>query len=577
LSELRTGLKAAAALVLLDASVTFSNWWPTPGVWWSGAPSIEVAVLLLALVLFGAWRTARIRTPASSLSSSSSPSSSPSSSASLSPSAARPPARLVGWLSAAWVLLIIGRYVDVTAPALWGRELNFYWDLRFLPDVAAMLVSASSRAVLIGAAASVAIAVVLWVVFIAVRWSFSQLLRALADVRLRWIATALSSAAIVLFAMQSAGMFGVDLLGEPWRLFPRPVTQVYARQARLVYQAVSRSAELPPSPPLDASLARVEGADVFLVFLESYGAITYDNASFDAQLRSSRQLLADAVRATGRQVVSAFIESPTFGGSSWFAHISFLSGIRVADPDTNALLMTEHRPTVVTNFAARGYRTLAVMPGLWYPWPEGAFYGFQDLYNGPRLNYQGPSFGWWDMPDQFTLARLDEQELSRQSRKPVFVFYPTVTTHAPFSPVAPYQPDWSKMLTTQPFSAEELDRAYVGEPDYMNLAPYYVNAVAYTYRMLAGYVRERAGHDYVMILMGDHQPPALVTGEHASWDVPVHIIASRPGILDPLRAHGFADGLIPHRPHLGQMHELVPIVLDAFSGAPAQDAAMHAR
>ena len=38
--------------------------------------------------------------------------------------------------------MIIGRYVDITAPALWGRELNFYWDLRFLPDVAGMLVGA---------------------------------------------------------------------------------------------------------------------------------------------------------------------------------------------------------------------------------------------------------------------------------------------------------------------------------------------------------------------------------------------------------------------------------------------------
>jgi hypothetical protein len=207
-----------------------------------------------------------------------------------------------------------------------------------------------------------------------------------------------------------------------------------------------------------------------------------------------------------------------------------------------------------------------MMPGLWYPWPEGAFYGFQDFYDGPRLAYQGPSFGWWDMPDQFTLARLDERETSRPDRPPLFVFYPTVSTHAPFSPLAPYQPDWQKLLTPRPFTDEELARAYVGEPDYENLGPGYADAVAYAYETFAGYVRQRAGRDYVMILVGDHQPPALVTGEKASWDVPIHIITNRHDILGSLTASGFRPGLTPVRPRLGAMHEAVPINLSAFSG-----------
>ena len=48
--------------------------------------------------------------------------------------------------------------------------------------------------------------------------------------------------------------------------------------------------------------------------------------------------------------MSAFVESPTFGGSSWLAHISLLSGIEVRDPDTNAKLMTAHRDTLVRAF-----------------------------------------------------------------------------------------------------------------------------------------------------------------------------------------------------------------------------------
>jgi hypothetical protein len=370
--------------------------------------------------------------------------------------------------------------------------------------------------------------------------------------------------------MQVAGLFGLDLLGEEWRLFPRPVTQVYGRQVRLTVQALSNSVELPPSPNLNADLARVQGADVFLFFIESYGACTYDVPAFNTRLQAPRALLESAIRDTGRDVVSAFVVSPTFGGSSWFAHISFLSGIKVADPDMNALLMTEQRPTVVTNFAEHGYRTLAMMPGLWYPWPEGAFYGFQDSYNGPRLNYKGPSFGWWDMPDQFTLARLDEQEVSKTSRAPLFVFYPTVSTHTPFSPLAPYLPDWKAMLGSQPFTVAEVEHAYSTDPDYTNLGPAYAESIAYAYETFAGYVRERSGRDYVMILIGDHQPPAAVAGEGAPWDVPMHVITNRRDILDSLTSQGFVRGLTPTRPHLGDMHEAVPRLLEAFSAQDAQ-------
>jgi len=529
-------LPRIAALLLLDASVTFINWWPTPAVTWHGAPSVELAVLVLLLAMaVGARRLA---------------------SGSV---------RAVRWLSAAWVLLVLGRYVDVTAPALWGRELNFYWDLRFLPDVAAMLLGASQRAVLIGTVAAAGIGLVLTLLYLAVRWAMRQLLASTANRSGRLALAALGTVGIALFAMQTAGLFGKDYLGEPWRLFPRPVTQVYGRQARLVVQALSKSTTLPASPNLDANLERARGADVFLFFIESYGAVAYETPAFNARLQQPRALLDAAIRETGRGVVSTYVASPTFGGSSWFAHISFLSGLKVDDPDVNALLMTEQRPTVVTNFAKRGYRTLAMMPGLWYPWPEGAFYGFQDIYNGPRLNYQGPSFGWWDMPDQFTLAKLDAEEVSKTARQPLFVFYPTVSTHTPFSPLAPYQPDWAKMLTPYPFTDAQLDTAYVGLPDYMDLGPNYADAVAYAYETFAGYLHQRAGRDYVMVLIGDHQPPALVSGEGQPWDVPMHVITNREDILDRLAAKGFVRGLTPQRPHFGEMHAVVPALLDALS------------
>ena len=71
-------------------------------------------------------------------------------------------------------------------------------------------------------------------------------------------------------------------------------------------------------------------------------------------LTPSRAELEAAIRDTGRDVVSAYVESPTFGGNSWLAHISLLSGVEVRDADTNVLLMTQKRDTLVTAFARHG-------------------------------------------------------------------------------------------------------------------------------------------------------------------------------------------------------------------------------
>jgi hypothetical protein len=92
-----------------------------------------------------------------------------------------------------------------------------------------------------------------------------------------------------------------------------------------------------------------------------------------------------------------------------------------------------------------------------------------------------------------------------------------------------------------------------------------VNAIAYDYETLAGYLRLHRDRDFVMILLGDHEPAAAVSGVKAPWDVPVHVIAGRTQILDRLRERGFRAGLTPVRPSLGRMHTLLPILQDAFS------------
>jgi hypothetical protein len=203
------------------------------------------------------------------------------------------------------------------------------------------------------------------------------------------------------------------------------------------------------------------------------------------------------------------------------------------------------------------------MPGLRQRWPEGSFYGFDEIYGADQLAYTGPEFGWFALPDQYSLAKFDALEQGKPTQ-PRFIVFPTISTHFPFSPTPPYQPDWTRMLTATPYDGEAIVRAYAAEPDWDDFAPGYIDAMSYDLAVLGGYLRQHADRDLVMILIGDHQPPAAVSGEHATWNVPVHVIASRPALLDRLAAAGFRRGIDPAGPALAHMHALLPILLHGF-------------
>jgi hypothetical protein len=98
----------------------------------------------------------------------------------------------------------------------------------------------------------------------------------------------------------------------------------------------------------------------------------------------------------------------------------------------------------------------------------------------------------------------------------------------------------------------------------MDLGPSYIHALAYAFRCFGGYLRLRADRNLVMILIGDHQPPAVVSGEGARWDVPIHVIASDAAALEPLIARGFRPGLTPAPQAIAPMHTMGPALLDAF-------------
>jgi hypothetical protein len=519
-----------AAVLILNISLSFENVWPTPAITWRGELSIELCLALVGAVLLTA-RTQRVSS------------------------------RVLGGVAVVWALLVIGRYGQITAPALYGRDVNLYWDLRFVPDVVAMAVRVTPVWLIVATVA--AAAAVLSALYFVLRRTIGVVADGLVQRGSRVALLATAGAGVAWFVAQHASS-----AVPPHPEFAAAITPAWARQAGFAYQAMRGGKAELEHPAIESSFDAIKGADVLLIFVESYGATTYDRPDVAAPLERARRELLEAARTTGRDVVSAFVTSPTFGGESWLAHLTLMSGIEVRDARTNAQVMAERRDTLAKLFSRHGYRTVALMPGLQQTWPEGSFYGFDQIYGATQLEYRGPQFGWFEVPDQFTLDRLRRVELDRTERPPLFAFFPTISTHFPFSPTPPYQADWSRVETEHPYDREQLEAAYSEVPDWTNFGPGYVRALDYDLGLASDFLRLERGRDLVMILIGDHQPASAVSGEGARWDVPVHVIASRPAVLAGLEQSGFTRGTVPARASLGPMSRLLPMLLTAF-GSPA--------
>jgi hypothetical protein len=537
--RLRDWLALAFALFFLNGALTFHNVWPTPWVSLRDELSIDLAVVVLLLV---GWAVA-VRPPG------------------------RGAERLVAVLFA---LFALGRYAEVTSPALYGRPVNLYWDAQHLPNVGAMMAEAAPWWLLL--AGAVGVVALLAALLAVLGWCFRQVRGGLGAAVPRLVLGVLSAAIV-------GHYFVSRVLEWPSRFrYSVPVSETFVQQARFFLAARDAAANrtLPIAPLPRSSFGRLEGDDVLLMFLESYGAVTYDMPSVARIVSPARDDLAHAAEETGLQIVSAFVSAPTFGGGSWLSHASFMSGHEVRDPGDYMVLLTQQRDTLPKLFKDAGYRTIAVMPGMRNAWPEGAFYGFDELYGTWDIDYRGPGFGWWYIPDQFSLATIESIDARGETHAPLFTFFPTINTHIPFVPLPPYQPDWQKVLTDEPYDPAIAALAQAGTPTWDALGGPYAESFVYTFTYLAGYLRERIAADELLVLLGDHQPAASVAGPGARWDVPVHIVTRRKDIAAALTAAGFIDGvaLAPEQRPIATLPELLTLLLAVLDGAPpALDAA----
>lgn len=294
-------------------------------------------------------------------------------------------------------------------------------------------------------------------------------------------------------------------------------------------------------------LAALKGRDVLLVFVESYGRVALEDPALAPGVSAVLKEGTASLTAEGFSARSAFLTSPTFGGISWLAHSTLQSGLWVDSQQRYNQLLTSNRLTLSGAFKQAGWRTVSDIPSDTIDWPQGArFYHYDALYDSRNVGYRGPNFSYATMPDQYALAAFARLELDRAGRPPVMAEIDLVSSHTPWTPLPRLVP-WSQVGDGSIFNGMP---AQGPTPESVSANParvksLYGQSIEYSLGSIFSFVAAHPDPNLVMVVLGDHQPNAQVSGTAAGHDVPVSIIARDPSVLKRISAWDWQEGMLP--------------------------------
>ncbi|MFI1155886.1 sulfatase [Streptomyces sioyaensis] len=473
-------------------------------------------------------------------------------------------------------LLAILDVLDIGFIGALGRGFNVVFDWPLLGDGASFLQDSIGPAGALG----VEIAAVVLVLALLV-------LTALAVVRLsnlmaRHRATAAGTTLVLGTAWVLSAALGLQIAGAP--VASRSTSDLV--QARMDgvsatlkdEREFAREAATDPyhGTPGSQLLTGLRGKDVIFTFIESYGRSAVQDPlmapGVDAVLAKGTKRL----RAAGYSACSGWLTSATYGGGSWLGHSTFMSGLWIDNQQRYRTVTAGDHLTLTKAFQRTGaWRTVGIMPGVTKGWPEATWYGLDHVYDSRELGYKGPKFSWSTMPDQYSLSAFQRLEHGRPHDKPLMSEIILTSSHNPWAPLPKTLP-WNKVGDGSVYNS--IEKAGKNPVDVWQqtdrVRTEYGKSIQYSLNSLISYVEKYGNKNTVLVFLGDHQPVAKVSGDHASRDVPVALVAHDPDVLKRISGWHWTPGLNPgHQGPVWRMDTFRDRFLKAYGPQPGSTAA----
>ncbi|MFG2861915.1 sulfatase [Streptomyces sioyaensis] len=468
-------------------------------------------------------------------------------------------------------LLAILDVLDIGFIGALGRGFNVVFDWPLLGDGASFLQDSIGPAGALG----VEIAAVVLVLALLV-------LTALAVVRLsnlmaRHRATAAGTTLVLGTAWVLAAALGLQIAGAP--LASRSTSDLV--QARMDgvsatlkdEREFAKHAAADPyhSTPGSRLLTGLRGKDVIFTFIESYGRSAVQDPLMAPGVDAVLAKGTERLRAAGYSARSGWLTSATYGGGSWLGHSTFMSGLWIDNQQRYRTVTAGDHLTLTKAFQRTGaWRTVGIMPGVTKAWPEASWYGLDHVYDSRELGYKGPKFSWSTMPDQYSLSAFQRLEHGRPHDKPLMSEIILTSSHNPWAPLPKTLP-WNKVGDGSVYNSVE--KAGKNPVDVWQqtdrVRTEYGKSIQYSLNSLISYVEKYGNKNTVLVFLGDHQPVAKVSGDHASRDVPVALVAHDPDVLKRISNWHWTPSLNPgHQAPVWRMDTFRDRFLKAYGPHP---------
>ncbi|MFF7767985.1 sulfatase-like hydrolase/transferase [Streptomyces massasporeus] len=452
-----------------------------------------------------------------------------------------------------------------------GRGFNAALDWDLLPDAQAYVEDTLGG----GVATAVTVGAVVLVLLVAAVMVAATI--RLAHVLARHRVRATKGALIAGTVWVTCSALGLTLFGGPiasergagaLRVHAQRTVESLRDEAAFARQ--SKADTFGNTPPGEL-LPDLRGKDVIFTFIESYGRSAIEDPVMAPGVDRTLDASTAALEKAGFAARSGWLTSATYGGSSWLGHSTTMSGLWIDNQRRYRTVSAGDHLTLTKAFQKTGaWDTVGVMPGVQKGWPEEKWYGLDKLYDAFDLGYEGPKFSWSTMPDQYALEAFQRQVHGKKRDKPLMSFVILTSSHQPWAPI-PKMVGWDELGDGSVFDAIQKagNKASDVITDTTKSREEYGKSIQYSVTSLTQWLERYGTDDTVLVFLGDHQPIARVSGNGASRDVPVSIVAKDPKVLDKVADWKWTEGLKPDRDApVWKMSSFRDRFLKAFGSTP---------